>query len=167
MSRTIRHPLSKYLPKKPEGPMRSPARALGWFSIGLGFAELAIPGVLARVAGMPSRPALMRAYGLREIGVGIGLLLSRNPQPWLWGRVAGDTLDIATVGIGPLLGGRRPLRTLTSVVVLAGIAAIDASCAKAAKPKVRQMSSHDYRGRSGFPKPAAEMRGAATKPLGA
>ena len=37
------HPLSRVLPTRPFGPMRSPARALGWFSIGLGLAELTMP----------------------------------------------------------------------------------------------------------------------------
>ena len=145
--------------------MRSPARVLGWFSIGLGLAELAMPGVLARAAGLPSRPVLMRVYGLREIGVGIGLLTSREPAPWLWGRVAGDALDIATVGSGPLTGGTQPLRSLVSVALLSGIAAIDAECAKAATPKALQQTQHDYSQRSGFTKPVAEMRGAAKKPI--
>ena len=165
MSRSIRHPLSKYLPTKPEGPMRSPARVLGWFSIGLGIAELALPGALARAAGMRSRPALVRTYGLREIGVGIGLLTSRDPAPWLWGRVAGDALDIATVGSGPLTGGSRPWRTLVSVALLGGIALVDARCAKAAAPKPSHGRRPDYSERSGFPKPAAAMRGAANRPL--
>jgi len=30
MRTTFQHPLSKALPKTPLGPMRSPARALGW-----------------------------------------------------------------------------------------------------------------------------------------
>ena len=27
---------------------------------------------------------------VREIGTGIGILTSKDPSPWLWGRVAGD-----------------------------------------------------------------------------
>jgi hypothetical protein len=160
-----KHPLSMALPKTPIGPMRAPARALGWFSIGLGLAELAMPRRLARVAGMPNVPALTRFYGLREIGTGIGILSSRDPSPWLWGRVAGDALDVATVGAGLVTAG-RPLRTLTSIAMLLGIAYVDMKVAEAAPPekKLRKHSGRDYSMRSGFPRPASEMRGIAQKP---
>jgi len=162
---TAQHPLSKILPKHPIGPMRSPARALGWFSIGLGLAELAMPRTLARAAGMPNLPTLTRTYGLREIGTGIGILTSKDPSPWLWGRVAGDALDIATVGTGLVTAG-RPLRTLGSVAMLLGIAYIDMKVAQAAPPQTKRekRALHDYSARSGFPRPAAEMRGIARKP---
>jgi hypothetical protein len=159
------HPLSRVLPSRPLGPMRAPARALGWFSIGLGLAELAMPRVLARAAGAPDLPRLTRAFGLREIGTGVGILTSKDPSPWLWSRVAGDALDVATVGAGLLTRG-RPVRTLTTLAMLAGIAYIDVKVAQAAPPerKHRNRSQRDYSARSGFPKPAAEMRGIGTRP---
>jgi len=165
MSTSTLHPLSRVLPTKPFGPMRSPARALGWFSIGLGLAEFAMPRRLARIAGAPNAPTLTRLFGLREIGTGIGILTSRDPSPWLWGRVAGDALDIATVGAGLVTRG-RPLRTLSSVAMLLGIAYVDMKVAEKAPParKLAKRSSHDYSGRSGFPRSAAEMRGIALKP---
>jgi len=165
MSTSTLHPLSRILPTKPYGPMRSPARALGWFSIGLGLAELAMPRRLARIAGAPNAPTLTRVFGLREIGTGIGILTSKDPSPWLWGRVAGDALDVATVGTGLVTRG-RPLRTLTSLAMLLGIAYVDMKVAEAAPPakKREKRSSRDYSGRSGFPRTAAEMRGIALKP---
>ena len=153
------HPLSRILPKKPEGPMRAPARALGWFSIGLGLAELIAPRAVARAAGAPNLPWLTRLHGLREIGVGTGLLLSKDPTPWLWGRVAGDAIDIATVAPGIATSG-RPVRTVAALAMLGGIAYVDAKTAQAAAPKPPG-KVFDYSGRSGFPKPASEMRGAA------
>ena len=110
MNTSTLHPLSRVLPTRPKGPMRVPARALGWFSVALGLAELALPRRLARVAGVPNVPTLTRAYGVREIGTGIGLLTAKDPTPWLWGRVAGDALDVATAGAG-LVAARRPART--------------------------------------------------------
>jgi hypothetical protein len=165
MSTRSLHPLSRVLPARPLGPMRSPARVLGWLSIGLGLAELAMPRRLARLAGAPNAPTLTRVFGLREIGTGIGILTSKDPSPWLWGRVAGDALDIATVGAG-LVSRGRPLRTLTSVAMLLGIAWIDMKVAEKAPParKLAKRSTHDYTGRSGFPRSAAEMRGVALKP---
>ena len=161
----IRHPLSRVLPSRPLGPMRSPARAIGWFSIALGLAELAMPRRMARVAGAPNLPALTRACGLREIGTGIGILTAKDPTPWLWGRVAGDALDIATVGAGLVTRG-RPLRTLTTLAVLVGVAVIDMKVAEAAPPEKKRtrLLTHDYSGRSGFPLPAAQMRGVGTRP---
>lgn len=165
MSNSTLHPLSRILPTKPYGPMRSPARALGWFSIGLGLAELAMPRSLARMAGAPNAPTLTRVFGLREVGTGIGILTSKDPSPWLWGRVVGDALDVATVGAGLVTRG-RPLRTLTSLAMLLGIAYVDMKVAEQAAParKLANRSSRDYRGRSGFPRPAAEMRGIALRP---
>jgi len=165
MSTSTSHPLSRVLPNRPLGPMRSPARALGWFSIGLGLAELAMPRRLARIAGAPNLPTMTRIFGLREIGTGIGILTSKDPSPWLWGRVAGDALDVATVGAGLVTRG-RPLRTLTSVAMLLGIAYIDMQVAQKAPParKLEKRSSRDYRSRSGFPRSPTEMRGIALKP---
>ena len=165
MSNSTPHPLSRILPTKPHGPMRSPARALGWLSIGLGLVELAMPRRLARIAGAPNAPRLTRVFGLREIGTGIGILTSKDPSPWLWSRVAGDSLDVATVGAGLVTRG-RPLRTLASVAMLLGIAYVDMKVAEAAPPakKREKRSSRDYSGRSGFPRTAAEMRGIALKP---
>ncbi len=156
------HPLSKALAKTPQGPMRSPARALGWFSIGLGLAELLLPRKLAKFAGAPNVPLLTRAFGLREIGVGVGLLTSVDPQPWLWARVAGDALDIATHTVGIVTAG-RPGRSLTTITTLAAITWLDVQAAQGAAPKPGAIgpSPYDYSKRSGFPKPAAEMRGAA------
>ena len=165
MSTRTLHPLSRILSTRPLGPMRSPARALGWFSIGLGLAELAMPRRLARIAGAPNLPTMTRIFGLREIGTGIGILTSKDPSPWLWGRVAGDALDVATVGAGLVTRG-RPLRTLTSVAMLLGIAYIDMQVAQKAPParKLEKRSSRDYRSRSGFPRSPTEMRGIALKP---
>ena len=61
------------------------AQGLGWFSIGLGMAEVLAPGHLARFLGMEERTELIRAYGAREIMSGIGILSQEDPTPWIWG----------------------------------------------------------------------------------
>src|SRR5215207_374083 len=76
------------------------ARGLGVFSIALGLMEVAAPRALARFLGMEGSEALIRGYGLREIATGVGILASNDPTPWIWGRVAGDGLDIATLMTG-------------------------------------------------------------------
>ena len=74
------------------------ARGLGWFSIGLGLVEALSPGIVTRTLGMEGKEGLVRGYGVREIGTGIGILAANDPSPWLWGRVAGDALDLADFG---------------------------------------------------------------------
>jgi hypothetical protein len=162
---TFQHPLSRVLPSRPHGPMRVPARALGWFSIALGLAELAMPRRMAHVAGAPNVPLLTRACGVREIGTGIGILTAKDPAPWIWGRVAGDALDIVAVGAG-LVTQRRPVRTLTSLAFLVGVAWLDMKVAEAAPPakKEAKRALRDYSNRSGFPRGAEAMRGIARQP---
>lgn len=77
------------------------ADGLGWFSIGLGLAEVAAPGTIARLIGAPddaNSRTVLRAYGAREIANGIGILSSSPHSGWLWARVAGDVLDVAAIG---------------------------------------------------------------------
>ncbi len=101
------------------------ARGLGWFSIGLGAVELLTPGALTRLLGLRGQENLVRSYGMREIGTGIGILRSQDPTGWIWGRVGGDVLDIATVAIG--LRGPRRGNAILALVSLAGVTAVDAA----------------------------------------
>lgn len=71
------------------------ATGLGWFSIGLGLAELLAPHAIAELTGV-RRPSLVFLCGLREIASGVAILQSSgNPAPWVWARVAGDAMDLA------------------------------------------------------------------------
>jgi hypothetical protein len=136
------------------------ASSLGWFSIGLGVAELVAPRLMARASGLKGQETLLRLYGAREIATGIGILLAWDRKPWVWARVAGDALDLAT-----LSRGKHPNAT-TAMAAVAGVTALDVGTAaglhlaerKAARPRF------DYSDRSGFPKPAQQMRGIAKQP---
>lgn len=138
------------------------ARGLGWFSIGLGLAELLAPRLMARATGLDGREILLRAYGLREIANGIALLVARRPAPWVWARVAGDALDLATLGerLRHADGARRG-QTAAALVATAGVAAVDVGCALALG-RAGPQPAHDYSDRRGLPLPPAEMRGLAT-----
>jgi uncharacterized membrane protein len=75
------------------------ANGLGWFSIGLGLAEIIVPKAFARFIGAEGRhTALIRFMGLREITAGVGILTNRRPAQWVWARVAGDAMDLACLG---------------------------------------------------------------------
>jgi hypothetical protein len=143
------------------------ARGLGWFSIGLGLAEFIAQRGMGGMVGV-KHPHVWRSYGLRELTAGIGLLTASDPKPWMWGRVAGDALDLATLSTG--LAGRRPLSALTALIAVAGVTFLDFYCAQeledASKPK---SAVRDYSGRSGFPPGAgADARGRNThrRPIG-
>src|SRR5438270_8226586 len=61
------------------------ARGLGWFSIGLGLAELLAPRTMSDLTGVRNT-RLLQCYGLREIATGLGILDSNQPAGWLWAR---------------------------------------------------------------------------------
>ena len=114
------------------GSARSRARALGWMSVGLGAAELVLPSLVARMVGLPRGGAtkgLLRMMGVREITTGVGLLRGRDLATWMWGRVAGDALDLVLLGgsMASSDAGRGRLAVATAAV--AGIAAIDVKTA--------------------------------------
>src|SRR3954471_14602345 len=100
----------------------SVARALGWFSIGLGAVELLMPGALGRFLGS-ERTGLLRGFGLREIAAGAGILAADRVAPWIWARVAGDALDLAALGLAIARGRRRNALLATGAV--AGVTALD------------------------------------------
>ena len=149
----------------------SVARGLGWFSIGLGLAEVLAPRALTRGLGMEGHEQIMRAYGVREIATGIGILSSTHPLPWIWGRVGGDALDIATLATGLQQDNPKQENVELALVAVAGITALDVVCgaslarqslARHASPKRRgRRPAIDYHRRTGFPKPPEQMRGAA------
>jgi len=113
-------------------PGKKLARRLGWFSIGLGVAELCCSRDVSHATGIGDR-ALLQWYGLREIATGIGILSSRQPAPWMWARVAGDALDLATLGNVLLTGDDESRRGRAALAFLAvvGVTVADVSTAAA------------------------------------
>jgi hypothetical protein len=142
------------------------ARALGWFSIALGAAELAAPRRLARASGMDEDRSLMvRACGAREVFNGVALLRSMDPEPYLWLRVAGDAMDLAGVGMGAWRRSSGRTRAGVALAVLAGVTAVDVMAARSLRRRQTQRPVRDYSARSGFPRPVEQMRGAAQQAL--
>jgi hypothetical protein len=104
------------------------ARGLGWFSIGLGLAEVLAPRALTRGLGMQGSEQLLQAYGLREIATGIGILSSEQAAPWIWGRLAGDALDIATLSTGLKEDNPKRENVGIALAAVAGVTALDLVC---------------------------------------
>src|SRR6187455_3036528 len=143
------------------GALRSAAQGLGIFSIALGLTELLAPRALARMTGMQGRETLLRAYGLREIVTGVGLLASPDPRPWIWGRVAGDALDLSTLALG---AGERPGTTPhrdAALWMTTAVGVVDIACALLPDRNNKAGASIDYSNRVGMPRAPEQMRGAA------
>lgn len=139
------------------------ARGLGWFSIGLGVAELVAGRRIARWMGMEEQAGLIRAYGAREVATGVGLLAMGDARPWMWGRVAGDALDLATLATAHHDGNPRRENVATALGAVAAVTALDVLCTAMLhrEEATAWTPPRDYSDRSGLPRPPAAMRGAA------
>jgi len=86
---------------RPDDNAERRAKGLGWFSIGLGLAQIGAPRAVARFIGVnddEETKNTMFAIGLREITSGIGILSRPRPAGWVWSRVGGDLMDLAFLG---------------------------------------------------------------------
>jgi hypothetical protein len=112
---------------------------------------------------MQGHEQLVFAYGVREIMTGIGILASRDPTPWIWGRVGGDALDIATLNAALSEDNPKRGNVMIAMASVLGATAADVYCAqKLSRESPRPLPPlRDYSGRSGLPRPPEEMRGAA------
>ncbi|MBV8511626.1 MAG: hypothetical protein JO289_15830 [Xanthobacteraceae bacterium] len=138
------------------------ARALGWFSIGLGLAELIAPNSITRALGLRGKEGLVRSYGAREIAAGV-LSLSTEKQAGLWSRVAGDGLDAATLASGLRNDNPQRNNVAFALMMVLGIAALDIAVAQQTTARHTRSRSRPrlYADRSGFPKGLGAARAAA------
>jgi uncharacterized membrane protein len=106
------------------------ARGLGWFSIGLGLTELMAPRAVGRLIGTRNHSSILRGYGLRELAAGVGILSTARPAGWVWSRVAGDVVDLAS--LARAMGSERNQRgkTALGLAAVAGVTAVDIWCAR-------------------------------------
>ena len=106
------------------------SNSLGWFSIGLGVAELIAPQAVARMIGVrPDAQAvsILRAYGARELANGVAILSEPDRAGWIWGRVGGDAVDLLTLAQAEKT---HPGRTLAASIAVLGVTAVDVYCAR-------------------------------------
>jgi uncharacterized membrane protein len=104
------------------------ATALGWFSIGLGAAELFAPRAVARLAGIhkPGRvEAAVRALGARELATGAAIIANPRQATWLWSRVAGDGMDLWMMRRARQLRGADDSRFFAAAAAVAAVTAAD------------------------------------------
>ena len=110
----------------PEEVDRESARTLGIVSLAIGMTEIVAARHLDRFMGTGNgqNAGIFRILGVREIGHGIDLLSHPDdPAPGLWGRVAGDVLDNAMLGLAATRtkkpGGLAAIVALVLPVVVA------------------------------------------------
>ena len=106
------------------------ARTLGWGSLAIGLTELIAPHHVERMLGLDhshDQHGVLRALGVREVMHGVGILPESRATPQLsagvWGRVLGDVLDTALLGVAATRT-RRPgsFAAVAAVVTAIGIA---------------------------------------------
>lgn len=111
---------------RPRGEDLTWSNALGWFSLGLGLAEVVAPKQVARLIGVDDRCVLIRSLGLREILSGAGILAQRRPAGWMWSRVAGDAMDLALLGAAIRAPrSRYSNRVAWATAAVAGVTLVD------------------------------------------
>ena len=107
------------------------ARGLGWFSLGLGLAELLAPRGVAKVAGVRGSTGLIRLLGLREIAHGVAIFAQgRRPKEAVWSRVVGDALDLACLGAAYASPDSDKARLTFATANVLAVTALDVLCAQ-------------------------------------
>jgi uncharacterized membrane protein len=105
------------------------ARTLGWASIGLGIPQLLRPDAVDRAVGIGDgrkQRAVTTFVGVRELAHAAALLGSSRPSKWVWTRVVGDAVDLATLGRAlKHHDGKKLGRTVAATAAVAGITVID------------------------------------------
>ena len=139
------------------------AKGLGWFSLGLGLAELLAPRSLCRALGLEGSETLVRAYGARELATGVAILMSHDPTPWIWGRVGGEALVLATLASGFRQGNLKQGNLAIATAAVAGVTALDLLCAQGltSDKRLSPPGRFDYADRSGFSGSPQAARGKA------
>lgn len=106
------------------------AYGLGWFSIGLGLAELITSRGIARRLEAEGSEKLIKGFGVREIVAGLGLLQAPAHSARSWNRVAGDGMDLIALGAAATKAPRNPW-VWGSLAFVVAATAIDVITARA------------------------------------
>jgi hypothetical protein len=150
-------------PSSLTGPDRL-ARALGWFSIGLGVTELVAPGRIARMLGLDDKEGLIRAYGARELASAVPTLSVDKPVG-LASRIAGDALDLGTLASALHRDNPKRHNAAVATALVVGITLLDLAAFAGVKAVHRRgpASERDYSDRSGLPRGPQASRGLARR----
>ena len=127
---TMNYSLERAEPGLPSESAKKLARGLGWFSIGLGLAELLAPRAIANISGVSNKhTGLIRLYGLRELAAGITIFAQKKPTEGVWSRVVGDALDLTSLGIAATNPTAKKGRIAFATANVLAVTALDVMCA--------------------------------------
>jgi uncharacterized membrane protein len=104
------------------------ATGLGWFSFGLGVAQVVAPGAVCRLIGVNDNARnrwVMRSVGVRELAAWQGIIGKSRTATWLWGRVAGDIKDLSLLGAALTDDDNERDRVAVALMSVAGVTALD------------------------------------------
>ncbi|MEV7327338.1 SRPBCC family protein [Micromonospora sp. NPDC093244] len=91
--------------------------------------QLAAPDTVRRISGVDDSPTtrtVVPLVGARELVHAAGLLTSRRKSIWAWTRVAGDAMDLASLGVAIAhRSGRRRRRLVGVTGAVVGITVVD------------------------------------------
>jgi uncharacterized membrane protein len=113
---------------------QSVAQGLGWFSVALGLAETIAPRGMASLIGVRygirDRNFLRSPlFGPRELAAGLGILTQSKRAAWLWGRVAGDAIDLGMLASALTSRRNDRARVAGALAAVLGVTAVDCACA--------------------------------------
>lgn len=86
---------------------------VGWASVAFGVGMLLAPRLAAQSFGVGERVGYVRFLALRDLAIGAGALTQPDLLPWLWARIASDSLT------GRFARGRAAMSTLAAVGTVA------------------------------------------------
>jgi hypothetical protein len=102
---------------------------LGLFSIALGAVELFAPRRITQALDAGGHEGLVKGFGVREIAAGAALLQAPAHSTRVWGRVAGDALDLAALGFAARNSPRNTL-VWSAIAFVAGVTLVDVLTAR-------------------------------------
>lgn len=148
---TTLHPRENSITRRHDehgNPKRHPgATAMGWFSIGLGLWQTLAPRGFQRFIGIEDgeeHGGLVRsAYGARELAAGAAILTRPEPTYWMWNRVIGDLVDLASIGRAMQNGKNDRGRLAAAGVAVVACAAVDALVAMQMTSEKSPEAGHD------------------------
>src|SRR5262245_26565373 len=104
------------------------AKGLGWFSVGVGVAELVAPRAVAKLIGVSGDTAThltLRALGTHKIASGVAILSRPGRARPVWSRLIGDAIDIALLGVALRTCTRARSRVIGTLAGIAALTAVD------------------------------------------
>jgi hypothetical protein len=126
------------------------ARLLGLVSLKLGVVELFCGRWLSRQLGI-DKPELVDAFGAREVANGLAVMAHPDKALPLWGRVAGDVMDLALLSTALGSGNRRRQNAAWAMLGVIGVTVLDVAVATMLTRRQQKARATAYRTRLNKP----------------